>query len=196
VNINFSEVIKALKEITGPRFYFIVSLCFLAGLIYIFREPLTVTIQEISFERVEFREVRDLKGLEISLETLKDKKHYSNYTVYIYQPKYKSFYKRIILTDSDIVKAVSRLQGSYLDDQPTINNALSKGMYILLDYEDPKPDTQYLHDIGFKYLFIYKLGSAKNPIGEIHIGLSTKPTQKDISSLITDLGPLLHMYII
>lgn len=194
MNINIAEIIQAFKNIRGPRFYFLTTLLFLSLLVYTFQDALVTKVKDITFEQVEFREIRDLKGLEVALERLYDPEIYNSYTVYIYQPKQKSFYKRMILTNSDLVKAVSKLQGSYIEDQPTINEHFKLNNYIILDHEHPKPDTQYLHDIGFQYLFICKLQNYVT-IGEIHVSFIKKPTEDQIIKLNRQLAPLLHMYV-
>lgn len=194
LNIDWSKLIEQLKDVTGFRFYFLVTAALLLILTFIFKDEISIRVKNADFKRVEFKEVRDLKGLEVNLSTIKDSTM-SDYIVYIYQPKQKSYYKRVLTTSSDLVKSIMRLQGSYIEDQITINNAFKDSNYILLSKDKLTPDTEYLHELGMNYILVYRLGGSIQPIGEIHMVFILKPTQEKIDETIKKLAPLIHMYI-
>lgn len=195
MNIDWAQMLAQLKEIQGFRFYFIVLLTFLLTLTFLFKDEISVRVKDMDFKRVEFREVRDLKGLEVNLETIMDTTMMRSYTVYIYQPKDRSYYKRVVLTNSDLVKSLSKLQSGYLQDQEQINNALGKQTYVFLDKETPLPETQHLHDLGEPYILVYKLGSGPDKVGEIVISFMKKPSEDYLLQLKAKLAPLTYMYI-
>ena len=169
--MNWPELIKALKDLNGFRFYFIVTLIFFLVIGNVYKDTISVAVKDVTFSRVEFRECRDLKGLEVALEALSKKDSIiTNFTVYIYQPKDRSYYKKVILTNDDLVKSTTSLQGSYLEDQPSINSQFAENDYVLLNSSMRDPDTKFMRELGINHLLIYKLHN-KADIGEIYIGL-------------------------
>ena len=194
--MNWPELIKALKDLTGFRFYFIVVLIFLLVVGNMYKDTISVAVKDVTFSRVEFRECRDLKGLEVSLLKIKERfPIIDNFTVYIYQPKDRSYYKKVILTDDDKVKSSLTLQGSYIEDQTTINEALKTKDYLLLDDSGDNPDIKFMRELGFEHLLIYRLHQ-RNNIGEIHLALRRKPTPQELTDVLKAISPLMYLYII
>lgn len=194
MSIDWVKVLEQLKDIKGFRFYFLIAIMGVLIITFTFKDEISIRLKDMSLKRVEFRDVRNLKGLEVNLETIMDSTM-RGYAVYIYQPKDKSYHKRVVATNSDLVKT-PRLQGSYLEDQVTINEAFRNDDYILLDHTNPTSDTQYIHEMGIPYLFVYRLGPANGVIGEIQIGFDEKPDNKKIKELKTKLAPLIHLYVL
>jgi len=194
--MNWPELVKALKDLAGARFYFIVTLIFLLIVGNMYKDTISVAVKDVSFSRVEFRECRDLKGLEVALQQIqKTDTLIKSFSVYIYQPKERSYYKKVILTNDDIVKSTTSLQGSYLEDQATINEAFLTKNYLLIDNTIEGTDTQFMTELGIDHLLVYKL-QYKTVIGEIHLNLTHSPTQGELSHLVKTLSPLVHIYII
>lgn len=195
--MNWAAIIDSLKNLTGGRFYFIVTLIFLLTLGNIYKDTITIAVKEVTFTRVEFRECRDLKGLEVALNIFvnNNSKIVSDYTVYIYQPKDKSYYKKVLLTTDDIVKSTTTLQGYYLEDQPTINTEFKDKSYILFNGLGNNEDMSFMNDLGYTHLLIYKL-HYKTTIGEIYLKLKHEPNAQELETLIKGLSPLTYVYII
>lgn len=194
--MNWPEIITALKDLSGTRFYFIVTLIFFLIIGNVYKDTISVAVKEVTFSRVEFRECRDLKGLEVALETLSKRDSIiNNFTVYIYQPKDRSYYKKVILTNDDLVKSTLSLQGSYIEDQPTINKQFADNSYMLLNSTMDNTDTRFMRELGIDHLLIYKLHN-KTDIGEIYIGLKHQPSPQELTDLLKALSPLMYIYII
>ena len=194
--MNWPEIIKALKDLAGARFYFIVTLIFLLVVGNMYKDTISVAVKDVTFSRVEFRECRDLKGLEVALQEISKKDTLINsFTVYIYQPKERSYYKKVLITNDDIVKSTQSLQGSYLEDQPTINTAFETKPYLLINDMLDSPDTKFMKELGFEHLLVYKL-HYKTTIGEIYLNLNHSPNQEELQRLVKVLSPLMYIYII
>lgn len=197
MEINFAEILRVLKELSGLRFYLVLGMFLVGFLIFLFRDELSSKIQSYSVNEVEFREVRNLKGLENSLNAIQIIHPIVNsYVVYIYQPKEKSFYKKMILTNSDIVKSITRLQGSYIDEQKYLNDALEDVSYVVISEDDYINEMQELHFMGIKHVLIKKFVDTQNTIGEVHLFLNSKPNKEEVDLLLKDLSPLNYMYIL
>lgn len=203
-----ASVIDSLKNLTGFRFYVLVILLFLASLAWLFKDAIVVNIQNYTKQNIEFREVRNLGGLEkgmlgviqnseSNLDTCK------GYAVYIYQPKEHSYQKRLVITDSDIIKTIVRLQSVYLDEQPDINNALRHSDYIFLskdriDNPQLNTTTQHLYDVFAPYILIYALRDVgtNDVIGEIHLAFDKELKTESITDLVSDLRRVAWLYIL
>lgn len=194
--MNWAEIIQALKNLKSSRFYFVVVLIFFLLLGNIYKDPVTVAIKEISLSQVEFRECRDLRGLEITLNELNKKYRFiDSYGVYLYQPTDKSYYKKIILTNSDIIKSTVFLQGSYIIDQPSINEKLKNNDYFVIQEGSSDTDTKFMKEMNIDYLFVYKL-HRKEVIGEIVLLMNRKPNPIEMEALVKDISPILYRHII
>lgn len=197
MEINFAEILKALKDIGKLRFYFIVVIFAISFFIYIFREDVSAYFKEDITQKIEFREIKDLGGLEKSLDVIVlQEEDVEAYIVYMYQPKEYPFYKSMLLTDSELVKSINSLQGVYLDEQEYINELLKRNDFILLSKEDAIEDTRYIHAVGINYLLIKKLMYENEIIGEIHLLLKNKPTEVDLMRIYSLILPLKYIYII
>lgn len=195
MNIDWAGMLAALKEINGFRFYFIVSLIFLLSLSYLFRDEISIKVQETTFKKVEFNEIRDLKGLEVNLNTIMDTTMMRSYTVYIYQPKDKSYYKTVAITNSDLVKTLTRLRGGYLEEQQELTTLLDTRGYGLLSHEEPNPSTAFLHELGINYMWVQKIGPPKAVHGEILIDFKKKPTEEYLKQLRTKISLANNLYV-
>ncbi len=197
MNIDFAEIIKALKELTGTRFFIVMILLTIGFFVYLFRDEMASAVQNTFTEkRIEFREVRDLRGLEMALNMIKTKYSVKNYAVYIYQPKEYAYYKKMILTDSDIIKSVTGLQGSYLDEQAYVNGILEENEYILLNEDEISDETAYYHSLGFNSLMIRRLKFNDAIIGEIYIIFDVRPSAELVQQISKELAPLNYVYVL
>lgn len=193
MNIDFAEIIKALKELGRAQFFLILFLLTAGFLIYMFQEPLVDFTKKVFQEekRIEFREIRNLKGLEVALDSMKSEYAIEGYAVYIYQPKEFAYYKKMILTDYDLIKSVMSLQGIYLDEQLYLNEALLNNEYVLLNEEEINDETAFYHAVGFKSLMVKRLMFNGKIIGEVYLIFYERPdseTVKEISKNITQLN--------
>lgn len=194
--MNWASIINALRNLTSARFYVTIALMFILLLGVIYKDAVTVAIKDITFNPVEFREVKDLKGLEVSLDQINKKFDFvDSYAVYIYQPKEASYYKKVVVTNSDVVKRSVSLQGSFLEDQPTMNNMILQQDYFTLDKGDKEEDIKFMKELGIESLFVYRLYKKKT-LGEIIFILKRKPNALELEELVKEVSPLMHMYII
>lgn len=194
--MNWASIIQALKDLTGARFYFIAVLAFLLIVGSLFKDTIDIAIKDVSFSKVEFRDTRDMKGLEVALGRIKQADSViKSFTVYIYQPKERSYYKKLLITDDEIVKSTVALQGSYLEDQPTINTVFETKKYLMIDETVHNADIAFMKDLGFDNVLVYKLES-KTTIGEIHLNFYRRPTQEELNKILKQLAPLVYVYVI
>lgn len=193
---NLPSIVQALKDIQGFRFYFIVFLIFIGSLAYMFKDTITVNVRNITTKQVEFREVRNFGGLENSLNSLFNADEQLGYAVYMYQPREKSFQKRILISNFDLIKSINKLQSMYLEEQPSINDRLKHFDYVLLTHEEPYPDIQYLHDIGLKYIFVHRIIDRVGIIGEIQFFFIDKPSDDTLKEISTKLKSTIFLNVI
>lgn len=195
-NIDWQKILEGLKSLSSFRFYAILLLAFFLLLANIYKDPITVAVKETTFKTAKFRECRDLKGLEVALEDINKRNEFINsYTVYIYQPELNSYYKKMLITNSDLVKKITTLQGSLIQDQPTLNGLLSTKNYFILQQDSPTQDTQFMKELNIEYLLVYKFAD-KKMIGELMLILNRKPTPTELDKLIKEISPLEYEYII
>lgn len=192
------QLIITLKDVTGPRFYFVTVLIFIASLGYIFQEPITVVIKSKTFKAIEFREAKNLSGLKTGIDKiLLVHPNIMDYGVYLYQPREEAFYKKLVLSNNEVANTSSHMQGIYLKDQPSLNEAFKKTDYVLFDQLDlQKPDLVYLAKINTSYVLFYKLQINDEIIGEICIRFKQKPTLEEMGVLLPELSPLIYLYIV
>lgn len=161
-----------------------------------FRDTITVNIKDVTTKEVEFREVRNFGGVENSLNSLFNSEEHLGYAIYIYQPQEKSFQKRLLLTNINLIKNIGKLQSMYIEEQATINKGLKLYDHILLSKDEPSPDTQYLHDIGMNYILVQRIRDTKGMVGEIHFVFESLPDQKTIEKLTTELRKTIFLNVI
>ncbi len=194
----FEKILEQLKDIHGVRFYFLTMLVFLLTTAYLFKQPITDYIKVERFSTIEFRECRDLLGLEKEMDRISAAYPIIiKYGVYLYQPKDNASYKRIILTNSDRVKTIPELQGRYLKDQPSINAALASQPYYLIDeFEiNQKEDLYLLKDLNVHNCVYIRLKAKGVIVGEIGMSFTKRPTPVELDIIMKELSPLLHTYI-
>ncbi len=196
-NIDWQKILDGLKSLSSFRFYFVLLLAFFLLLANIYKDPITVAVKETTFAAAKFRECRDLKGLEVALNDINAKnKFIDSYTVYIYQPQIKPYYKKMLITNSDIVKKITTLQGSLIQDQPTFNDLLLKQDYFILQQDSPTHDTRFMKELNIDYLLVYKIADKNITIGEIVLILNEKPTPTQLDKLIKEISPLVYEYVL
>jgi hypothetical protein len=181
------------------KFYFIAVLLFLFSVGFVYRDIVTMGIQNIVFNQIRFRECRDLIGLQDKCEAMvKKSKIVQSYAIYLYQPINNAFYKKIILTNSKDIMKSPALQGIYLKDQPTINRELTQHDFYLVDPVEVSKhtDLQYLIDINPNPCLFYSLKVDNKVIGEVMIRFDHKPTILEIEDVMKDISPLLYNYIL
>ena len=197
VEINFAEIIKNLKELSSFKFFIILVIITIGFIAYLFRDELGTTLREISVKDIEFVQLKNFIGLEDNLDKLIQKYLFSEgYIVYLYQPKEKSFYKEMIITNSDLVKTTSSLQGFYLDEQKELNEKLLNSEYVILDQSSVINRENYLHELGINYLLVRRIRTTEGIIGEIQIILNKQPSDNELNQLKKDLTQIIYQYVL
>ncbi len=199
LNAIAGRVASTLQGFSNIKFYFIVGLVFIASIAFMLKEPITLYIKSKSFTSINFRECRDVSGLEKALnEVLQRHPNCEKYTVYLYQPKDESFYKKLILTTSVIAKNSPSLQSIYLKDQPTIMEAFKTRDFYLFDKNEAmdKQDLKYLYKLNINSALFFKLMINDQAIGEIAFRFKQRPSAEELDILIKELSPLIYMYVI
>jgi len=198
VEINFAEILKTLKDFAGFRFYFIIIIIVIGFGLFYFENEIKANLNKEEEIQIRFREVRNLKGLEISLDLIQEKYDFiEGYGVYIYQPIEKSFYKKIIITNSDLIKSISSLQGIYLDTQSSLNDLLLKNDAVILDVKSlPLNNDLFFYQVGISNLLIKRLTENGVLIGEIHFILNRDIEEREMRLLLNDVIPLKYIYIL
>jgi len=196
--VMFEKIVEHLKDITGARFYFLTLLLFLLTAGWIFKEPIIDYLKVDRFSKIEFRECRNLLGLEKEMNRISgDYPIILKYGVYLYQPKDNASYKKLVLTNSDEIKLIPELQGRYLADQPSINQVLAKQAYYLVDEVEiaNKEDLTLLKDLSIQNAVYVRLKAKGVIVGEINISLTKRPTANELDMIMHELAPLLYTYI-
>lgn len=199
-----ASIIDSLKNLTGLRFYVLVALLFVASLAWLFKDAIVVSIQNYTNQNIEFREVRNLGGLEKEMvEVIRFSESQldiicSGYAVYIYQPKEHYYQKRLVITNSDVIKTIVRLQSIYLDEQPNINNALKNSEYIFLsrDRASTFTESQHLYDVFSPHILIYSIRDNNKVVGEIHLAFNQELNNEQQSLLASQLRRITFLHIL
>lgn len=195
----FEQILLGVKDITGPRFYFITSLIFLLLVGFIFQGAITTLVKSSLYTELEYREFRNVLGLDAALQSLTSKdSNVLEYGVYIYQPKNGSFYKLLTAGNSAIARNSPAVSRMYLKDQPYINEQFKTNDFFIADELDikTKTDFEYSKQIGAKSVLFFKLKIRGTTIGEIVVRFKTKPSVIEVEKLIHDLSPLTYLYVI
>lgn len=198
INSIVSIIVTGFRKIHGAKFYFISILIALLTLSVIYKDTIEISVKGRLFSATDFREARNPYALQTAMDELvKKDTNVMSYGVFLYEPKNQSFYKKLILTNSEIAKNSPALQSAYLKDQPSINAALDvNGYYLIDDIELAKPDLKVLKDLGVVSALYYRLTSNGIPVGEITLRFKEKPTAHELDTLLKTLSPYLYTYII
>lgn len=196
MNLDWVKILETLKDFKGARFYFIVLIALTLILITLFREEIAVRVKEMQVEKYELKVVRDMSGLKAYLSKVVSDNGALSYAAYLYQPKDKPFVKVKVATNSEIIDNDHRLMEAVLDLQKSINEKFREEDYILLDPNNPKPDTRYMHDKGLPYILVYKLQVSNIVEGEIYIMFSDKPTEDTVKAVRKSLASVMYRFII
>lgn len=197
LNYLFDNVVEAIKDLKGFKFYFVVILIFLFASTYAIREPLTLYIK--SHTDLQFRECRDISGLNKAMEDIMKKDTVvDSYTVYLYEPINNSIYKREIASNDGNVLHSPTLQGIYLSTQPTTNRELDEHDYWLITPTEmaKHPDTQWFLSFGFQTNLAYTLRNNGKVIGEVWFKFKRDPTPIELDNVLHHAAPLLYNYIL
>lgn len=194
----FNRIVNTFKLLGNAKFYFTAFLIALVSISLIFKDTIEVGVKGKLFSSADFREARNPYALQSALdEVVKKDTNILYYDVFLYEPKNKSFYKKLIVTNSEVVKNSPALQVRYLKDQPSINAGLDVGGYYLIDdIELRKPDLKLLKDLGVVSALYYRLSSNGTSVGEIVLRFKEKPSAQELDNLLKKLSPFLYTYII
>lgn len=198
VNGITGRIVSTYQNFSDFKFYFVVFMISLLALGYIYKDTIDLTLRNHAYSITEFRECRNISGLEKDLTGLVvSNPNVLRYNVYIYEPKNQSFYKKLVLTNSDLAKNSPSLQSIYLKDQATVNEVFKTNPYYLVDRIDmQKPDLKYLADCNINCMLFYKLVVNGISVGEINLEFRTKPTPAELEDTVRKLSPLMYLYII
>ena len=198
INSIVATIVAGFKKIQGAKFYFISILIALITHAVIYKDAIEISVKGRLFSATDFREARNPYALQTAMDDLAKKDtNIVSYSVFLYEPKNQSFYKKLVLTNSDVDKNSPSLQMRYLKDQPSINAALdANGYYLIDDIELRKPDLRILKDLGVVSALYYRLTSDGTAVGEINLRFKQKPTALELDTLLKTLSPYLYTYII
>lgn len=179
----FTQVIEAIKDITGPRFYFIALLGFFSFLAVTFKDE----IKSYQFNPKELMTCSNEAGLVSKLVTIKAKnENIGGYIIYLYQPRTDSYYKKLVSTDIPFIKENAFYKSIPLNAQKYLN-------YILIDRESAYVDgsegpraMELTNEYGAEYIYVYNI-FMKETIGEIIFTFKSKPTQQQLEELDKEL---------
>jgi len=191
--------VSTFRSLGSLKFYFVAFLIALCILGVTFRDTIDLTVKGKLFSATDFRECRDPYKLQIDMDTIaKSNPNIDKYVVFLYEPKNQSFYKKLILTNSEIARNSPSLQMRYLKDQPSINAALDANGYYLVDQIDmqTKTDLKVLKDLGVVSVLYYRLSADGVPCGEIGIQFFQRPTPQELEKLLKQLSPILYKDVI
>lgn len=194
-----NRVVTTFHAWSHIKFYFIGTLILIFSLGLVYRDVVTMTIQNVIFDQIRFRECRDLLGLQKAFDNIISKDTLvTKYVVYLYQPINNSFYKRAILTNDEIIMSSPSLQGIYLKNQPTLNKELSEHDYYLMAVLDAAKhqDLQFMIDISMDTRLFYALKVNGKVIGEICVRYKHPPSALEVEQSLRELSPLLYNYIL
>lgn len=194
-----NRIASTVKLLGSAKFYFALTLMALLTTAVIFKDSIELAVRGEMFSATDFREARDPYALQTAMNhVVKGNTNILYYGVFLYEPKNQSFYKKLILTNSEVAKASPALQMVYLKDQPTINAALASNGYYLIDQIDlnTHKDLKSLKDLGTVSALYYRLSSNGVPVGEISLAFKERPTPQELDTLLKVLAPYLYDYII
>lgn len=197
LNYLFDNVVEAIKDLKGFKFYFVVILVFLFATTYMCKDAITLYVK--SHTDIQFRECRDAAGLSKALDiVIKEDTVTTSYIVYLYEPINNSIYKRMVVTDNLNVLHSPALQGIYLNTQPTLSKELQDHDYYLADNIEiaKHPDTQYWLSFGNETILVYALKANGKVIGEIWFKFKRSPTPLELEKVLRKTTPLLYNYIL
>lgn len=197
LNYLFNNVVEAIKDLKGFKFYFVVLLIFLFATTYTVKDSLTLYVK--THTDIKFRECRDVGGLTTAMtDIMKHDTIVDSYSVYLYEPINNSIYKRVIVTNNVNVLHSPALQGIYLNTQPTVNRELEEHDYYLANYTEiaKHPDTQYWLNFGTATRLAYALKVNGKLVGEIWFKFRRDPTPIELDHLLRAATPLLYNYIL
>jgi hypothetical protein len=198
-NTIFARIANTFNGWSHVKFYFITGLIFFFSLAFIYRDSITMSVQTVIYNQIQFRECRDVIGLQKAFDGIIAKDTIiQSYGVYLYQPINNAFYKRVVLTNSENVMRSPSLQGIYLRDQPTLTAELKQNDYYIVDQKEAvrHPDLQYMIDISTDVRMFYALKLDGKLIGEIGVRFKHPPSTTELEQVLKDLSPLLYEYIV
>ena len=185
-----AQILTAIKDITGFRFYFLVTVLAVGFFTYTFKDDL----KQFSFKPRELQEISNEKGLQTTLAQIKhDDPLVKGYIFFLYQPKHDSYFKKLVITDIGFVKENSYFKAMPLNAQKYLNYLLIQKEYAILDYNDPQA-TDYISTYNSDYVFVYNVYS-KETIAEVILTFDVKPTKEEIALLIKRLRPIKYFVI-
>ena len=185
-----AKIITVLKDFKDNRFYLLIFLLFAGFLIFTFKD----VIKEITFIPETLQEVKNLKGLEITLTQLKvEHPLIVGYAFYVYQPKVEAYYKSLMITDISYVSDNDFFKSIPLNTQKYLNYRLVGKEYTLLEYVNPE-ERDYTQTYAADYVLVFNV-YVKETIGEVIFTFNVKPTQEEIEVLLRKLR-VIKYYVI
>jgi hypothetical protein len=178
----FAQLLTAIKDLTGARFYFLTTLIFVAFLAMTFKDQ----IKQFDFNPKELRKCSNEKGLLQKLIDIRQQHRLTTgYALFLYQPKEESYYKKLVSTDNAYLKSNEYFQAIPLNTQKYLNYLMIEREYVLLSTDDTNCK-DYITEYGSDYVLVYNI-YVKETIGEVIFTFDVKPTQDEINALVKDL---------
>lgn len=185
-----TQIITAIKDITGFRFYFLTILLFIGFLLVTFKDSL----KQLKFNPQELQTISNKEGLNAKLEAVKQADPLATgYICFLYQPKHDAYFKALAATDLEFVKTNSYFKAMPLNAQKFLNYTLIEKEYALLEYTDPNA-TDYIQTYNADYILVYNI-YVKETIGEVIMTFDVKPTQAQIDILVKKLRTIKYFII-
>lgn len=194
-----NRVVTTFKLLGNAKIYVIGLFITIISLSLIFKSTIEITIKGKLFSATDFRECRNPYALQTAMDNIaKQDTNITSYSVFLYEPKNQSFYKKLIITNNDVARESPSLQMRYLKDQPTINTSLDANGYFLIDPIDlsTHPDLKLLKDLGVTDVLYYRLSSNNVAVGEIELRFKHRPSPQELDTLLKTVSPFLYTYII
>lgn len=185
-----TQIITAIKDITGPRFYFLVTLLFLGFMLITFKDQL----KQIEFKPENLQSISNEKDLVTALDDIKrNTPLMRGYIFFIYQPKHDSYYKRMVHSDISFVNSNDYFKAMPLNAQKYLNYTLIGKEYTLLSFDNPL-EAEYTNMYNADYVLVYNV-YVKETIAEVVMTFDIKPSPAEIDLLIRKLRPIKYYVI-
>lgn len=185
-----TQVITAIKDIRGLRFYFLVMVLFVGFVLLTFKDDL----KQINFHPEDLNEVSNEQGLQTELTSIKaSDKLITGYIFFLYQPKHDSYYKKLVATDIPFVQQNKYFNAMPLNAQKTLNYLLIEKEYALLEFDNPEVADQ-TNTYNADYVLVYNV-YVKETIAEVILTFDIKPSKDQINVLLKRLRPIKYFVI-
>lgn len=180
---NISSVLEQIKSIRGARFYFVIAVLFLFGIVFLFRSEISNFVNHSTqTKELKLRRVNDVKINNV-INSVYDTATCHAYLLYLYQPA-EPVIKKLELAVPSTLKNEPEINEFVLHRQKELTTLLQVSRHVLLDAADPTVGTEKYHRINgmfIPYIYIYGIKNTDaDVIGEIHIWFKIRPSEDEL----------------